>query len=322
MCGGFTSTLQAQTIHFQLQKVLEGFDTPVIHIRYSNHGKFLALGTAQNTIQLLDSTFRELWTFHSNPLYNGGLIAFTPQEDYLVFGNYHSTQDLALLRLSDRQIVQHLLTSESQLNSLAISPDGQWLVAGGNGTNLKLWRWNKDHFDENETLDLSKQNITQVLALDFSPDSRRLAIAGMGQELILVELKRQSWQIEQSFNLKNSSYSVVFHPEGEYFVAGGANELHIFKMGRRNYDRIVSQSIWGGSLEGLSFTIDGEWLTSTQEGGLRVHRFKNGALNKAQELEVGRGWGLAVTFSPNTMFHLLSTTDRKVWIHKVHKQTE
>ena len=174
-----------QDLLLEKYKTLEGFPENIVQINFSPKSTYMTLTLTNNTIEVYDQQFNKIWTYQGSPRTAAGVSAFTPDEKYMAFGKYQNYGDVAVLRLSDKQIVQRFKGHSDYINSLLISPDGQYMISGGADQVINLWKWNKDKFEELFKFDLSQTGLEKVNELAFSPDGSTLAFGAGGKAICI-----------------------------------------------------------------------------------------------------------------------------------------
>jgi hypothetical protein len=101
------------------------------------------------------------------------------------------------------------------VNSVAFSPDGQWIVSGGADGTIRLWR----------AADLEPQQLLfghagWVLSVGFSPDGRQI-VSGGSDSTVRVWDVASGQEVAQLAGHDGSVLSVGFSPDGRQIVSGG-----------------------------------------------------------------------------------------------------
>ena len=108
------------------------------------------------------------------------------------------------------QSVEH----ENYVNSVAFSPDGNFIISGSGDHTIKLWQ-----VDNGELLKTFEGYQSSVRSVAFSPDGKTI-ISGSGDKTIKL------WQINNAKLLKTFEghqdfvYSVAFSPDGKTIISG------------------------------------------------------------------------------------------------------
>jgi WD40 repeat protein len=128
--------------------------------------------------------------------------------------------------------------------SVAISPDGRLLAAGGEGFAIKVWNL-LEHPPGQELL--LKGHTDAVRLLSFSPDSQRLLSAAFG-----LDRTARVWDLGEGSEvlkvggLRNSpSIAAVFSPDGQFVLAGGERNLSLWKVAETSMQRRFEESSMG-----------------------------------------------------------------------------
>lgn len=195
-----------------LLATLEGHYEEVTSVAFSHNGEMLASGSMDRTINLWSVSDRTLIrTMGGNEFILG--ISFSPDDAFLTSGGGYSTNEIKVWRLSDGELLSITHDQLGSTNSVAYSPDGQFLAAGKANSvatlrNLTTWevRW------------LGHRGSVNFVA--FSPDGQHLATASDDKSTGL-------WQVAGGvllFSLNGPSgfvKSVGFSPNGQTVIAAG-----------------------------------------------------------------------------------------------------
>jgi WD40 repeat protein len=132
-----------------------------------------------------------------------------------------------LLDTSTGQLLAEQVFAEGRVQSLALSPNGEWaaLAFGGEPGKIILWNVNR----EGEILPFEFEG-SQILDIDFSPDGRFLLIGGeslaQAPSLFSFELSSQSQsQIWAGADFETGFYALDISPDGSLLAAAGQNGL-------------------------------------------------------------------------------------------------
>jgi WD40 repeat protein len=195
-----------------LLATLTGHFEEVTSVAFSHNGEMLASGSMDRNIKLWRVSDQSLIRTMGGYEFILG-IAFSPDDVELTSGGGYSTNDIKVWRLSDGENISITHDQLGSTNSVAYSPNGQFLAAGKANSVATLRNfasWNVDW--------LGHRGGVNFVA--FSPDGQRLATASDDQSASL-------WQVASGlplFNLNGPSgfvKSVGFSPDGEMLIAAG-----------------------------------------------------------------------------------------------------
>ncbi|MDX2154428.1 MAG: hypothetical protein SFV54_27045 [Bryobacteraceae bacterium] len=101
------------------------------------------------------------------------------------------------------------------------SPDGKFLVAGANDTDLRVW-----NVQSGELVRVIDEMLVTMFAIAFSPDGKSLALAGADRIVYLYDTA--SWKLSRKLAGQPEMISAMeFSPDGRRLVTGGFSELTV-----------------------------------------------------------------------------------------------
>jgi WD40 repeat protein len=177
-----------------------------------------------------------------------------------------------------------------EVRSLAVSPDGRWLVAAGSGAEVARWDLSAGR---PERQPLPGKHIT--FALGFSPSGRTLAL-GQGGDVELWDVA--TWTLRRTLTgHRGLLLALAFAPDGRRLASGGADgRVLLWDPGAGRQTAALAAHT--PSVGGVAFTPDGKTLASGgQDGKVRLWNVRTG--QELATLEGHRGSVLAVAFSPD-----------------------
>jgi WD40 repeat protein/mono/diheme cytochrome c family protein len=160
-------------------------------------------------------------------------LAYSPDRKLLAVATY---QEVQLWDTSTHQRRRVLAGHEGEVQSLAFSPDGQFLAAGGGDPSqegeIKIWR-----LDSGLAVRTLKEHTDVVTALAYSPDGKALASGSADKSL-------RFWDPAAGKLLRtvrdhaDALYAVAYSPDGKWLASSGADrtiKLWDTAGGKRRY---------------------------------------------------------------------------------------
>jgi cytochrome c len=194
----------------QPDQVLEGHTAPIVALAVSPDGATLASAAWDGTVRLwpLAGGSKRVLEGHTQNV-NG--VAFAPDGKSLVSVGY----DLTVRSWPLPDGTPDIVTLPAPLNAVAIAPDGEIVTGGADGKVRFLARGGKD-------IAAVQAGTTPIIALAISPDGTRVAAAGIGGTVNLIDRKTRSLT-STLVGPGLPVWSVVFMPDGATLLTGGAD---------------------------------------------------------------------------------------------------
>ncbi|MFH2094957.1 MAG: WD40 repeat domain-containing protein, partial [Bacteroidota bacterium] len=239
-----------------------------------------------------------------------GTIAFDPDDRYIVAGGgyFKDKTALVLIDLVTGEISHSFKGHETQVESVAISPDGKYMVSSDQSGKVIIWDFKerklkyefKAHTDWVEGVAFSNNgryaasasrdhylkiwDVTSgkevrsmrssweiVSSLSFSPDDRKLLVGGIG-----TTDETAIWDIEGSKELMSFDHftrwtkAAVWSPDGASFASAGDcdNEARISDAATGNIVETI-ESV-NGCVEDVAFDPKGRYLAIASMWGIQI----------------------------------------------------
>jgi WD40 repeat protein len=155
----------------------------------------------------------------------------------------------------------HTFALDDSINSVAVSPKGDYIAAGGEKNSIYIW--DARTYELVQTLRQPAGRNNSVSSLAFSPDDTVLASAGAGNDILLWPLARPNSPVRLGGRQGHTGkvQSLAFSPNG-LWLASGANDKTV-KIWRLN-DSIVRYTFRGHTnpVWGLAFAPDSRSVVS------------------------------------------------------------
>ena len=100
--------VSAQEFSYKEKKELKGYHDYIMQAGFSPFRNYFAITIGNNTIEIYDKDWNKIYSHQGNPKSVGGHFAFSPDEKYLAYAKYKSDNDIAIIRLEDKKVIQIL----------------------------------------------------------------------------------------------------------------------------------------------------------------------------------------------------------------------
>jgi len=207
-------------VTFTQQSFIEtGFD--VERMAMSKDGALIVLVSGKNLYTFNGSDIRQIdiseWKLNPNDS-RFGAVAISPGTKYVALGSRGQVYVWNLIENKSQYVLEG---SNGQTNSLDFSPDGNYLVAGGDdgtGGAMKVWNLNTG------TVFIIKTDKFPVSGVAFSPDGSLIASGSGGggdQAVQILDVNNGS-----NINLFHAGgvRNLTFSTDGKFLVAAGSTE--------------------------------------------------------------------------------------------------
>jgi WD40 repeat protein len=285
-----------------------GHSNSVNSVSYSPNGELLVSGSSDRTIKVWghDGTFMRTLAIPYDvnaQLTDVRSVAVSPDNTLIAAGveQYNANTQTSfgavqIWRISDGALFRNFTGYGAAVNSVAFSPDGQYVASASSDRSLKVWRIadgtlisnRSDHTEKVTSVAFSSNgqwlatgsadntaklyrtskwalertltgHIDDVLSISFSPDSKRLATASWDQTVRL-------WNVTDgtlALSLAHGSnvYCVAFASDGSTLASGTRdNSINLWDPRRGNLiDRLQGHD---APVLALAFSPDNELLAS------------------------------------------------------------
>ncbi|MBI4784788.1 MAG: caspase family protein [Oscillatoriophycideae cyanobacterium NC_groundwater_1537_Pr4_S-0.65um_50_18] len=300
------ATLQQAVEESQEQNRLE-HSAQVNSLSVSPDGQRIVSGSDDAIVRLWRSDGTALRTWETSGRVQA--VAFSPDGQTVATASLKDEASvLALWSMADGKLLREI-NAPTLLTSLAFSPNGSFVAAGGRDGITKIW--NAQNGTLLRTL-TGHQGWVKTIA--FSPDSRTLASAGDDNVVKL-------WNVVKSQLIRNfeghpaSINSVTFSPDGKRLVAAGdiaqANGNAVLTLWTIATGKAQTLEGHRAPINSVTFSPDGQLLLSaSSDATLRLWRTQDGAW--VQTLKGHGGSVLTAQFSPSGKTVFSGSADKTV----------
>ena len=214
----------------------------------SNNGRWVAAGTADNTVSVWDTTTGKHHATLRGHSARVTSISFSPRGDRIATASWDGTAKIWDLS-SGREM--GTFGHRDYVTTVAFSPDGVWLATGCSDRSVKLW-----NLRDRERTHAYRAHQRTPQALAFSPTSALLASVSTVGAIKLWDVERDRARGELP-GPELGSNAVAFSPDGKTLAVAGNNELKLFDFPSRRERQTVEIPGW---LHAMTFTENGRFL--------------------------------------------------------------
>jgi len=223
-------------------------------------------------------------------------VAFSPDGQIVATGDgvpaeydpdtgtfYPGEGTVSLWNAADGTLLQSRTEDQTEVSSVAISPDGQRLAAGGEGILrpfLTVW----DLLDLSSFRVLSDYPFDGPRSLAFSPDGQLLA-AGIGGNDNAVKIYTADGTFLRRLPFSSWVTVVAFSPDSRLLAVGNVTAIQIYRTSDWQFERIIFPQHGVNGVSALAFSPDGETLASSGQT-TKLWRISDGEL--IREFDAGR----------------------------------
>jgi WD40 repeat protein len=214
--------------------LLTGHEDTVQGLAFSPDGKWLASGSYDNTLRVLDlssllegakqgKTSGTTLKGHTGCVTS---VAFSPDGKKLVSASYDGTLRLWKMPKDGRGFknLASLLMKKhtNKVGCVAYSPDGKYIVSGGYDRKILLWD------GEGKFLKEIAEYSGDVETVSFSADSQKIVIGGKENFQVLVYAIPSGEKITTFTQYSDTVFASAFYGNNWIATSGGDNEIHIW----------------------------------------------------------------------------------------------
>lgn len=336
----------------QLRSTLEGHKASVNDLQFSPDGALLATASSDKTIRVWEIGGGEPYPVIYSPSSGAYILPLSIYGNILVTAGFEADPDDSMVITGTLEMwdissaftagldepVVSLLLPEEAIFGTAFSPDGSLLATAGifvreRGdmveTLIQLWDTDQLQAGEGRTAEAAQLRGGKgaILGLAFSPDSRRLATASIGDAFGVAGDKMvKIWDMEATLNSngrdvhplnlvggQEGTLFVDFSPDGTLLAAtAGPDGLWVWDM--ESLEQMIGQTAAEAETElmpiqvqlmalGVDFHPGGEFLAVTDETGIVLLDISE-LLTGTNPAQMTTGWGheeeiINLAFSPN-----------------------
>lgn len=240
-------------------------------IKFSPDGKFWGVLGRDGKFSLYDAKNNDLIT--SQTFAPNAGFKFTPDNNYILAASSQGGRVL-LFNIEKKTSLFVHKHNDYEVFSLDMSPDGRYIVSGGNDSIIKIYDMNESK--EKTYLEGHKSTVT---SLAFDPKSSKMfSSSDSGGKVICwdASCNGTNESLKNSFNCSPHSVNCLAYSPNGLILAAGSHDarIKIFSVEER-YKRVEDLTGHQKHVYGLCFSPDGKFIaTASADGTIRIWNVK------------------------------------------------
>jgi len=299
-----------QEFTYKEKKELKGYPDYIMDSKFSPFRNYFALTIGNNTIEIYDNNWKKIFSHQGNPKSVGGHISFSPDEKYLAYAKYKSDNDIAIIQLKDRKVVQVLNGHSHNINKLEFSHNGKFLASASSDNTVCIWALKGDQL-------VLSQEFTYddaAIGISFSYDDKYLVAGGYDKMLSIYKYENEKYTLSDTIpGLKYWQYDICFHPSKNEFISSSQYEL-------RRYDLNSKKAVFRDSLNirvnrTVKYNSTGEYLVFGKNQDLVICKITPDEITEFEHIYRHGDYVFGGTFSDDGLFLTSFSSDKSsiVW---------
>ncbi len=299
---------------------LSGYPNYVWDVEFSPQGTYFALTVDDNTTELYNWNWQRIWRYQGrcrHEHHHAGPLAFSPDEKYLVIGGHGERNEIAILRITDLQVVQYLKGHSDVVWSVSFSPDGNYLASGSEDKTVRIWRHTGSQFTAHQIL---RGHSDVVWSVHFDPTGNYLASGSRDRSIRI--WRQTSHQLIFHQNLRGHSdcvRGVRFSPDGNNLASGSCDKtVRIWRHTGSQFNHTQTLTGHAANVWNVNFSPDGNYLaSSSRDKTIKFWWYNGSQFSHAQTLHQHQDEVNSVSFSPDGSYFATGSNDKTVKIWQV-----
>jgi WD40 repeat protein len=162
------------------------------------------------------------------------------------------------------------------IRHIATDAESRWLATVSDDKTLRLWDLKKVSLLQTLRPPIDKGNVGKLYSVAMSPDGAYIAAGGWtlwdkGTSIYIFQ-RAGGKLVRRIGDLPNVIYDLVWSPDGRYLAAGmgGKSGIRVFRSD--DYAVVGQDRDYGNMVQGLDFDRQGQLVTSSYDGSLRLYQ--------------------------------------------------
>ncbi len=306
--------IHAQEFAYKEKRGFRPQDSNPFDLQFSPFRNYFAITYANNTIEVYDKNWRKVFEHQGNPESFAGDISFSPDEEYLAFSKYKSKNDVAILNLSNMNIVAVLTGQSSFINDLIYSHNGKYLATAS--YDKSVWIWDVKGSDY-QVLNRFEDHSSEVQSLAFSFDDKFLASCANDSRIQIYAYESGSYKLYNTIEGgRGFIYQVMFQPGSYNLISANSDYIYFWNQKNKHYEK--SDSLKGNfQYGGLAFSPTGDFLAAPYYRDVRIWKKDHGTFREMESIYRHTANVFKISFSEDGQFLCSSSADKTAYIWEV-----
>ncbi|MFC2152509.1 caspase family protein [Bacteroidota bacterium] len=302
---GFT-----QEFTYKEKKELKAYPDYIMDSKFSPFRNYFAVTVGDNTLEIFDKDWKKIFKHQGNPKSLGGHLAFSPDEKYLAYAKYKSDNDIAIIRLEDKKVIQVLNGHSYNINKLEFSHNGKYLASASSDKSVCIWVWQEDQM----LLQQKFMYDDAVMGVSFNYNDDYLVTGGYNKMIHVYKYNDDRYILNDTIaSLKYWLYDVCFHPSKNEFVVSSQYEV-------RRYDLVRQKINFRDSIKirvnrAIKYNSTGDYLVFGKNEDLVILKMTANEMIEFESIYRHSDYVFGGTFSDDGLFLTSFSSDKSsiVW---------
>jgi WD40 repeat protein len=300
---------------YKEKKELKPYNDYVMQAEYSPFRNYFAITIGDNSIEIYDKNWNKIFTYKGNPDSRAGHFSFSPNEKYLAYAKYKSNNDVVIIDLKDKKVVQVLTGHNYHITDIVYSNDGKLLATSSQDKTIRLWKLKNGLFVLDQVL---SEHQNSVNGLSFSFDNNYLASSGNDSRVIIRELKGGKYELFQELtDFKGYVRDVEFHPSKNEMITVLNDDLRVWHESANKFTLKKAYTDIIDIRTKVKYSPTGEYIVFGDGSRLKIFGNTVDGLTEVETIYRHSEHVFGGTFSPDGKFLVSFSSDKSAVIWEV-----